>query len=152
MIRARLALSLLSGLALLSATGCGGGPRLRPASGYDLQVDAYLDPALGFLIVVTSETMTTPAPQGSQVVVDGFLTFTPGPQPTSTPMLNTWSCSGPWANFTCTKTLTAPLDDERGYIPLSLPPGTSVTYTVRVRMTGNADPNSTNDSYTFTQP
>lgn len=141
MIRARLVFSLLSGFALLATTGCAGRPRgpvTASPTTYELQIDAYHDPNLGFLIVVSPPGTATPAPAGSVIDVHGSLTYTPGPQPTGVPMLAGWTCdpNGTWASFNCTKRLSAPLrDDEGGYIPLAPPPaGVSESYTVTVSM------------------
>jgi len=162
MIRARLAFGLLSGLALLSVTGCGGGLRLRPAAGYDLQIDASTSPAsapaqgigVELLIVVTQPRRRPRVPAPNEIVVEGSMTLSTGDTFTSWAVVGTgWACTGTWAAFRCAKMLTARLRNEQvrlvtSYLPQ--PPGTALTYTVGVSMTGNTDPDSTHDSYTFT--
>lgn len=156
MVRTRLAFSLVSGFALLSATGCKtgpGGPVTAAPTAYDLQIDASTDQNLGLLIVVSPPGTARPAPRGSVINVHGSLTYTPGPPPAGMPTLAPpWTCSGPWASFDCTITLSAPLrDDEGGHIPWTPPPsGTSVSYSVAVSMANNINPPSNHASYSFT--
>lgn len=152
----RFGLGLFSCLALLSSTGCTT-PSGPTATAYDLRIDASLtlDQSLqkAFLFVVTPAPSTTPAPAGSQITVQGSLTFSQGPQPTNTPTLANWTCTGPWSSFQCSRTLAAPLNNDGGYLLITYappPPGTNVTYTVSVNMAGNNDPDPTTDTYSFT--
>lgn len=153
----RFGLSVLSVFALLSSTGCTTTPSGPTATSYDLRIDASLglnqtyQPA--FLFVVSPAPATTPAPATSHIVVQGQLTISTGVQYPTTPTLPGWTCTGTWAAFQCTKTLSAPLSNDGGYLlTSSVPPqpsGTTVSYTVTVSMTGNTDPDPTNDSYSF---
>jgi hypothetical protein len=159
MIIARFGLIALSGFALLSSTGRTTTPSVPAGTSYDLRIDASLghnqslQPA--FLIVVTPAPATTPAPAGSQIFIQGQLTFSSGFQFTNLPTLPGWTCNGAWAAFTCEKTLGAPLNNDGGYLLTApvLPPqptGSTASYTVSVSMTGNTDPDPTTDTYSFT--
>jgi hypothetical protein len=147
-----------AGLALLSMMGCKTGPTPQPASTYDIRIDASLtpNPALQtvFLVAVTHPPGSPPAPSGSVLVIQGSLTFNTGTYFTNAPAIPGWTCTGAWANFTCTSPpLAAPLDNEGGYMPTVFtpppPPNTVVTYSVTVTMIGNTDPNPADNTYGF---
>lgn len=154
MIMVRYGLGAVSCLALLCAAGCTTGPSTPAATAYDLRIDTAFNTmpvnSRHLLIVITPAPSTTPAPAGSQITVQGSVTMSSGGTFNPWTVVGTgWACSGTgWAAFQCTKTLSAPMNNEGVQLFTNYgtqPPNTTVTFNASVSMAGNTDPDPTNN-------
>jgi len=134
----------------------GNRPTTTTTTTIDLRIDTNFSKAVppkppGFIfLILPSRPASVPIPAGATLIVNGSLSPA-APFPTMTPPTN-WSCTGSWAAFTCTTTLSA----ATAYPPLEIhttgspPPGTTVTYVASVVMAGNTDPVPGNHARTIT--